>query len=123
MSAEDHAKGFPFDPVSFLTACSSNVVSPRRLVASGFNQLQVTLALAIRSREVSRNNGTGLASIDRRIRGELNSQVARTAAHSPRGDLPNSLIGESSTIVRPNPKDRTKLQSYWPNPALYRQCT
>jgi hypothetical protein len=36
---------YPFDTVSFLTACSSNVVSPRRLVASGFNQLQVAFAL------------------------------------------------------------------------------
>jgi hypothetical protein len=38
---------------------------------SGFNQLQVALALAIRSREVSRNDDTGLASIDRCIRGHI----------------------------------------------------
>ena len=48
-------RDFHFDTVSFLTACSSNAVSPRRLVASGFNQLQVALALqygVVRYREM-----------------------------------------------------------------------
>ena len=45
----------PFGTVSFPTACSSNAVSLRRLVASGFNQLQVALALqygVVRYREM-----------------------------------------------------------------------
>jgi hypothetical protein len=46
-------------------------VSRRRLLASGFNQSQVTPCLAIRSPEVSRNDDTGLANIDRRIRGHI----------------------------------------------------
>ena len=62
---------FPFDIVSFLKACSAHALSARRPVASGFNQLQVDPFLAIRSREVSRNDDTGLASIDRRIRGHV----------------------------------------------------
>ena len=34
------AHAFPFDTISFLTACNSNAVNPHRLVASGFKQLQ-----------------------------------------------------------------------------------
>jgi hypothetical protein len=62
--------GFPFDTVSFLKACSLNVASPHRLVASGFSQLQVALALqygVVRYRE----DDTGLASLDRRIRSHI----------------------------------------------------
>jgi hypothetical protein len=49
-------RGNPIDTASFLTACSSNAVSPRRLVASGFNQLEVALALqygVVRYREMT----------------------------------------------------------------------
>src|ERR1700761_5623743 len=62
---------FPFDTVSFLTACSSNAVSSRRNGRLLFQSVASGPCLAVRSREASRNDDTGLASIDRRIRGHI----------------------------------------------------